>query len=137
MPNDRRRFLGHAAVAAAGLLTLGRSGFALAASSGGSGAFGLATLQRMVGQAFTLEREHGAAVSLQLVQVVPLRTTSGYADAERAREQCFTLVFRGTREVPLAEGIYEFSSEGLASFSAFISPIRGDGVSYQAVFGRA
>jgi len=137
MPQDRRRFLGHAAVAAAALFTLGRSGLSIAATVGAtSPGFGLRALQGMVGRTFTLEQAHGSTASLRLAQVVPLKKTTGYADAALAREQCFTLVFQSAQRSTLAEGIYEFSSEGLAPFSAFMSPIRGDGVSYQVVFGR-
>jgi uncharacterized protein DUF6916 len=136
MPQDRRRFLGHAVVAAAALLTLGRSGLSVAAGAGASPGFGLRALQGMVGRTFTLAQGGGSAVPLRLAQVVPLKKTTGYADAALAREQCFTLVFQSAQRSALAEGIYEFSSEGLAPFSAFMSPIRGDGVSYQVVFSR-
>jgi hypothetical protein len=135
MPHDRRRFLGHAAVAALALVAGGRSSRALAAATVAPQPFGLGAMQRRIGQVFTLEAG-GTQASLQLAEVVPLKKTTGYADAALAREQCFTLVFRSAQSAALAEDIYAFSSSGVAPFSAFMSPIRGDRRSYQVVFNR-
>ncbi|TCO38240.1 DUF6916 family protein [Dokdonella fugitiva] len=134
---QRRRFLlqlGAASVA----LSLGKAGEVLAAAPASAPAaadFSVSAFAPMVGRPFKLVRD-GASADLRLARVVPLKNAQGHADEKRARERCFTLVFRSEQPSALEEGIYEFSTAGRPAFSAFMSPILGDKRSYQVVFSQ-
>jgi hypothetical protein len=144
MSQLRRRFLQQVGAAAA-VLVLGKSADVLAASSkkpaaakaqASSGDLSVAAFAPLVGRAFQLEHDGNKALDLKLSKVVPLKSTKGYADEAKARENAFTLVFQSAEKSSLSEGIYDFSTSGRATFSAFMSPILGDGRSYQVVFNR-
>jgi hypothetical protein len=91
---------------------------------------------QLVGKGFRLARDGKPALDLALAKVVPLKSAKSYADERIARAQCFTLVFRSAERSSLPEGIYDFSASGVSTFQAFISPILGDGRTYQVVFNR-
>ncbi|HEY6942976.1 DUF6916 family protein [Dokdonella sp.] len=134
MSQPRRQFL-RLFGAAATMLALGKSAFVAAAAAGSLGDMDASSFARMVGAKFQLERDGAPSSELDLVKVVPLQSVKGYPDARRARAGCFTLVFRTAQPSALPEGIYDFSNSG-ARFQAYMSPIRGDGLSYQVVFNR-
>ena len=138
MSQPRRQFL-RLFGAAATLLALGD--FPLLASAKGSSAKNLAEMDyssfaQLVGSGFRLARDDKPALDLKLAKVVPLKSVKGYADERVARAQCFTLVFRSAQSSALPEGLYDFSTTGVATFQAYMSPILGDGHSYQVVFNR-
>jgi hypothetical protein len=140
MSQPRRQFL-RLFGAAAAMLALGESTLLAAASAKTSSAKHLSEMDyssfaQLVGKGFRLARDGKPALDLALAKVVPLKSAKGYADERIARAQCFTLVFRSTERSALPEGIYDFSVSGVETFQAFISPILGDGRSYQVVFNR-
>jgi hypothetical protein len=140
MSQPRRQFL-RLFGAAATLLALGEFAPAAAAAAKASPAKGVAEMDysafaQLAGRGFRLTRDGKAMPDLKLAKVVPLKSTKGYADERVARAQCFTLVFRSEQPSALAEGVYDFSAAGVATFQAFMSPILGDGRSYQVVFNR-
>jgi len=140
MSQPRRQFL-RLLGASAAMLALGESNWVAAASATPSSAKNLSEMDyssfaHLVGKGFRLARDGKPALDLALAKVVPLKTAKGYADERAARAQCFTLVFRSAERSSLPEGIYDFSASGVATFQAFISPILGDGRSYQVVFNR-
>lgn len=135
MLQPRRQFL-RLFGAGAAVLALGRSAAAAAAPATSLPATDYSSFARLVGSAFRLARDGKPVIELDLAKVVPLQSVKGYADERQARAQCFTLVLRSARRSDLPEGIYDFSATGVATFQAFISPISGDGRSYQIVFNR-
>ena len=135
MSQTRRRFLRQIG-AATTMLALGDSAFAAGAAAKDLSAMDYPAFAQRVGHGFQLAQGGKAVVELSLIKVVPLASTKGYADERRARAQCFTLVLQSAQRSSLAEGIYDFSAAGMTTFAAFISPIRGDGRSYQVVFNR-
>jgi hypothetical protein len=140
MSQPRRQFL-RLVGAAAALCALGESTLVAAAATKSESAkslteMGYSSFARLVGKGFRLARDGKPALDLALAKVVPLTNAKGYADERVARAQCFTLVFRSAGRSALPEGIYDFSVGGVAPFQAFMSPILGDGRSYQVVFNR-
>jgi hypothetical protein len=97
---------------------------------------GYSVFVKQVGHDFTATRASVPAVSLRLIEVDQLRSAAGYPDPATAFEQCYTLVFEAQSKTALREGVYTLGAKGVASFDAFVSPIRGDGRSYQVVFNR-
>jgi len=140
MSQPRRQFLRLFGVSAA-MLALGETTLVAAASAKTSSAKSLSEMDyssfaQLVGKGFRLARDGRPALDLALAKVVPLKNAKGYADERVARAQCFTLVFRSAERSALPEGIYDFSASGVSTFQAFISPILGDGRTYQVVFNR-
>jgi hypothetical protein len=141
MSQHRRQFL-RLFGAATALLAVGDFRVLAAAPAKHPSAKSLAEMDysafaQLVGSGFRLARDGKPALDLKLAKVVPLKSAKGYADERAARAQCFTLIFRSAQASSLPEGLYDFSSTGLATFPAYISPILGDGRSYQVVFNRA
>jgi len=132
MSQPRRQFL-RLAGAAAAVLAFGRTPLATASAAAGNG---FSSFAPRVGRTFRVSREGGPAHDLVLAKAVPLANAKGYPDERKAREQCFTLVFRSAEASDLAEGVYAFDAPGVRSFEAYMSPINGDGRSYQVVFNR-
>ena len=67
---------------------------------------------------------------------VKLSEASTYAGHQAVRGEKFSLIFEGTPEKPLVQGIHEFSHAELGGFEIFITPVmspRRDLRSYQAV----
>ncbi|MEO6689153.1 MAG: hypothetical protein ABIS07_13910 [Dokdonella sp.] len=139
MPQLRRRFLQQLGLAAAASLALGKVsaatraiGIAPVVKSG----LGYSAFLPQVGHDFTAMRAASPTATLRLVEIVQLANVRGYPDPFAALEQCFTLVFENQTKARLPEGIYSLSAGKFAAFDAFVSPIRGDNRSYQAVFNR-
>lgn len=139
MPQPRRHFIQQFALAGVAL-ALGR---AHAAPAGAKSAPaqdttpGYSTFAALVGRAFSVRQEASPTTSLELAEVLRPRSLRGYPNTEKAREQCFTLIFRGEAGQPLPQGIYRLDTPGLAGFDAFMSPVDRDGDCYQVVFNRA
>jgi hypothetical protein len=137
MQHLRRRFLHQLSLAAAALAF----GKVQAASRLGTipvskAGLGCSAFLPLVGHDFSVARATALLGTLRLVEVARLPNPSGYPDPAKALEQCFTLVFEAQTKVPLAEGMYTLSAGKFVPFDAFMSPIRGDGRSYQVVFNR-
>lgn len=133
MSQPRRRFL-QQLVLASGALAFGRvrAGSNDAKPAGEPGYSAFAT---QIGHDFTA-RTAATMATLKLAEVARPKNLRGYPDAAKSREQNFTLVFKGEAATRLPEGIYTLSAVGVAPFDAFLSPIRGDKLSYQVVFNR-
>lgn len=71
-----------------------------------------------------------ASVDLQLIEVSDLRRFPG--------QENFSLIFKGPRNLFLAQGTNSFHHEALGDFDMFTVPIREDSNSfyYEAVFNR-
>ncbi len=134
MPSSRRRFLqqfiaAQLAVVAMGVPTVKASGTA-------RDAFGYSRFAPLRGKTLMVVATGGERVALKLVDVSRSKSLRGFTDIERAREHCFSLILRGDGKQPIAEGIVRIEGAG-AAFEAFMSPILGDGKTYQIVFGNA
>jgi hypothetical protein len=134
MPQHRRHFLQHLALAAAALSS-GRLLAAPKASSAKNSGTGYATFAANVGRDFSA-RASASMTTLKLTDVVRPKTLKGYPDVAKSREQSFTLIFRVEEGTKLPEGIYTLSAIGVAPFEAFVSPIYGNQRDYQVVFNR-
>jgi len=89
-----------------------------------------------VGTTFTVRDPHGAIASLVLSTLTPLARTHGYASAAHAAERCFSAQFSGDGSTPAVGGLCELEHPDLGRFTMMISPVRGDGRSFEAVFNR-
>lgn len=139
MSQLRRRFLQQLGIAAAAVLTLGKvqaATRAIGINPVTKSGMSYSAFLPQVGHDFTATRASSPTTTLRLVEIVQLQNPSGYPDPFAALEQCFTLVFENQTKVLLPEGIYSLSAGKSAAFDAFVSPIRGDHRSYQAVFNR-
>lgn len=70
------------------------------------------------------------------VRLAEAMTSSGHRAVDGEK---FSLIFRGTPEKPLLQGIHEFKHPELGAFEIFITPIMSahrDQRSYQAVINR-
>jgi hypothetical protein len=90
----------------------------------------------LVGATFKVQVEPESEVNLELIAATmpgPHGQTTG-----GVRFECFSLLFTGPAERPLAQRTYRFSHERLGSFDLFIVPVGGDGNArqYEAVFNR-
>lgn len=138
MSQPRRRFLQQLALAGVAL-ALGRAHAAPADAKGAPAQDttpGYSAFAALVGREFSARHETLPTASLELAEVLRPRSLRGYPDVAKAREQCFTLIFRGEAGQHLAQGIYRLDAPGLAGFDAFMSPVESDGGSYQVVFNR-
>jgi hypothetical protein len=137
MPHPRRRFIQQFALASVAL-ALGRAHAAPAGAKSTPAQDttpGYSTFAALVGREFSARHEASPTTSLELAEVVRPKSLRGHPDAQKAREQCFTLIFRGEAGQRLPQGIYRLDMPGLAGFDAFMSPV-GGGDSYQVVFNR-
>jgi hypothetical protein len=77
---------------------------------------------------FALQHPQWGTVSVELIHVSDLRETP--------RQRMYSLIFRGTLEQPLQQGLYSLSHEKLEHGDLFIVPIarEADGFHYEAVF---
>ena len=79
---------------------------------------------------FSVKLDETNAVDLILTEVGELKTS--------ARQEQFSVVFRGPRDVFLGQGIRPFEHDGMGDFSLFLVPISQDdnGFYYESVFNR-
>lgn len=89
----------------------------------------------LVGRSLTAVDDNGRRNTLKLIEVARPESRAR-AGAAHAPVKGFSLILRGDPGQPIAEGIYRFEGAG-PSFEAFMSPILGDGKTYQIVFGSA
>ena len=78
--------------------------------------------------AFSLQHPQWDSVTVELVHVSELRETP--------RQRMYSLVFRGSLEQPLQQGLYPISHEKMGNHDLFLVPIarEADGFRYEAVF---
>jgi hypothetical protein len=84
---------------------------------------------------FRVQPEPDAVFELELTEV-------SNPDAEKAvkptRQERFSLLFRGSKEKLLRDGIYKFEHERMGEFEIYIQPVGQDEESfyYESVFNR-
>jgi|SRR6266850_3629430 len=78
------------------------------------------------------------AVEVELVEVTEKGVLDGEQRPAAARQERFSLVFRGPRGEPLQQGMYQMQHNQLGAFDLFLVPVGQDhdGVYYEAVFNR-
>ncbi len=83
-------------------------------------------------QCFRLRSEAGD-LQLELIEATAIRTNGEPPDGKRAP---FSVVFRGPKEVPLAQMIYDIEHQDMGSLPLFMVPIGPDdqGMLYEVVF---
>jgi hypothetical protein len=74
-----------------------------------------------------------ATVTLVNVEVF---TPPGDGTAETASQDAFSLVFRGTRSVPLPQDTYRVKHAALGTFALLLVPVGRARVHHEAVFNR-
>jgi hypothetical protein len=98
------------------------------------------TFAARVNTVFQVQRSSGLTVGLQLAEVRPTPLFAGTrANAEDARNERFSLLFRGPLQPPLEQGSYWFEHEGIGRFAIFIVPIGSTDTGhcyYEAIFNR-
>lgn len=82
------------------------------------------------GHVFAVAVEPDGVAELTLSRCSPPRREHGHVS--------YTLSFQGSSEQPLAQGTFEFTSEGTAPTAMFIVPTAADGdrIEYEAVFNQ-
>ncbi|MHC4219850.1 MAG: DUF6916 family protein [Planctomycetota bacterium] len=81
---------------------------------------------------FRLRSEAGE-LQVELIEATAIDTAGKRPDGQRAP---FSLVFRGPKEVPLAQMIYDLEHQEMGSLDLFLVPIGPDeeGMLYESVF---
>jgi len=79
---------------------------------------------------FRLCQDVPQPIELELVHVSELQSTP--------RQEIFSILFRGSLEMPLAQRIYQLEHEAMGTVQLFIVPVGRDeqGYEYEAVFNR-
>lgn len=79
---------------------------------------------------FKVEREDGPNIELHLEEVSELKVS--------ARQEEFSIVFRGPGDTALGQGIRRLNHEQMGEFDLFLVPISRDaeGYRYESVFNR-
>lgn len=77
-------------------------------------------------------------VDVELVEVTEKGAAHGRQPWAATPQECFSLIFRGPREKPLQQGMYQMHHNQLGAFDLFLVPVGRDhnGVYYEAVFNR-
>ncbi len=93
---------------------------------------GYDTFAGHLGQPFTVRREGGPPVTLQLT------TVDGERPAGPSDAHSFSVTFQGPASDPLPQGTYEFENPDAGRFLLFIVPVgrAGETTEYEAVFTR-
>ena len=97
-----------------------------------------ATFAERLGETFRTVLEPGNLLELELVEVEALGSASPGDDQPRpsARQNPFSIVFRGPKDKTLAQGTFRMEHDAIGSFDLFLVPIGEDqdGRQYEAVF---
>lgn len=89
-----------------------------------------ADFEAYVKQTFLVKTETPATVALELVEI---------SDNSNTEIECFSLIFRGSKDDILPQSIYKITNEKFGVFELFLVPInanKSDGTYYQSVFNR-
>lgn len=78
------------------------------------------------------------ATAVELVEVTEKGVLDGQQRPTAARQERFSLVFRGPPEERVQQGMYQIQHDQLGTFDLFLVPVSQDqdGVYYEAVFNR-
>jgi len=77
-------------------------------------------------------------VEVELIEVAERGSADATPPRAAARQERFSIVFRGPRERLLQQGIYQMQHDHLGAFELFLVPVGQDqhGIYYEAVFNR-
>ena len=89
-----------------------------------------------LGTAFAVRGPKGEKAELVLSGVSPLMHAQGYASAAQAAQWCFAAQFTGEPGTPQIAGMTDVQHPVLGRFAMMISPVGGDGRTWEAVFNR-
>lgn len=100
-----------------------------------------ATFSAQIHTPFTIHLPPGQEVQtieVSLVEVSEWESGSGRRARAAARQEQFSLLFRGPHDRMLRQGMYRTQHDQLGTFDLFIVPVSQDkdGVYYEAVFNR-
>ena len=86
---------------------------------------------------FQVQSNPFSGVNLELVEVAD-QTGRSSGHKEAMNTNCFSLLFKGSKDPLLEQCTYEFNHNQIGTFHLFIVPIKqdNDGTYYQAVFNR-
>jgi len=75
---------------------------------------------------------------MELIKVSEIKLASRTVSLETARQDCFTVLFRGPRETSLGQNTYQIEHGQIGHFDLFLVPAGADegGQLYQATFNR-
>lgn len=95
-------------------------------------------IQQLTHPSFVLHVNTGFQVRLQSGKQLSITLTQVSDQQVSARQEEFSIVFRGPLDSFLPQGMYTLTHESMGSFDLFIVPIGRDaeGYSYEAVFNR-
>ncbi len=88
-----------------------------------------------LGEKFRLRMEPERVVEVELVQVTPLKSHKANGH-DTARQQPFSILFRGPLSAIARQQIYPFEHDAMGTHEIFIVPIGPDqsGMLYEAIF---
>jgi hypothetical protein len=88
------------------------------------------TFSEILNTRFRLNLTQSDVLELELIKVEDLATS--------AKQERFSVIFRGPRDRGLSQGTYSFEHDKLGTLDLFIVPIgmEEDGVVYEAAFNR-
>ena len=98
------------------------------------------TFSRYIGTTFRIRTSPFTAINLELIKVT--RRESSAPDSEKPAKvpevDCFSVMFRGPRKLPLESRTYRFEHDQMGAFDLFIVPVDDHKKQrhYQAVFNR-
>jgi hypothetical protein len=89
-----------------------------------------------VGEFVTVQTPRFGSVALSLVRVEDCLSAKNAGTVNS--QDCFTVVLRGHRATPLAQGTYQVASMTLGTFLVFLvpGPAMGSSITYAATFNR-
>jgi hypothetical protein len=87
---------------------------------------------------FSIHLSPSIAMEVELVEVTEKGGLDGVQRPTAARQERFSLVFRGPPKERVQQGMYQMQHDQLGAFDLFLVPVSQDqdGVYYEAVFNR-
>jgi hypothetical protein len=96
------------------------------------------TFSTQLNTPFRIQLSPVTAMEVELVEVTEKGVLDGQQRLTAARQERFSLVFRGPPEERLQQGMYQMQHDQLGAFDLFLVPVGRDhyGVYYEAVFNQ-
>jgi hypothetical protein len=97
-----------------------------------------ATFSTQLDTSFRIHLSPIIAMDVELVEVTEKGAVDGQQPPAAAGQERFSIVFRGSRDKRLQQGMYQMQHDQLGAFNLFLVPVgqAQDGVYYEAVFNR-
>jgi hypothetical protein len=97
-----------------------------------------ATFSTQLDTSFRIHLSSITAMEVELVEVTEKGGLDGDQPPTAARQERFSLVFRGPLDGRVQQGMYHIQHDQLGAFDLFLVPVSRDhdGVYYEAVFNR-